>query len=228
MALCGLLTTAEIKALFAEEINAAGGRVSDIFDDGDRLFVRSVLPSVREVRTADQLQAGVALRAGEHDVLVHPYVFRLVCRNGAIMAHAIQTRHVEVHEFTTPQECIEAVREAIQVCCDEEAFTGSFDEIRFAIQTPADMALNMLPMLSRLPTGAATEVFRSVAERFFQEADQSRFGLMNAVTSLARDTADPELRWRLEELGGGVPAGRTPVRSTDPCRLARQVKQFAG
>jgi hypothetical protein len=221
MALCGLLTTAEIKSLFAEEINAVGGRVSDIFDDGDRLFVRSVLPALREVRTADQLQGGVALRASETDVWVHPYVFRLVCRNGAIMAHAIQTRHVEVHEFATPQECIEAVREAIQACCDEEAFTGSVAEIRTAVQTPADIALNMLPMLSRLPTAQASHLFGSIAERFFQEGEQTRFGLMNAVTSLARDTDDPELRWRLEELGGAVPAARHPVRQPDRSAAAR-------
>jgi hypothetical protein len=211
----GLLTTADIKALFIEEIQAAHGRVSDIFDDGVRLFVRSVLPLLREVRTADQVQGGVALRASEHDVWVHPYVFRLVCRNGAIMAHAIQTWHVEVHEFTTPQEGIELIREAIQACCDEEAFTGSVEEIRSAVLTPADMAINMLPMLSRLPAREATQMIRLIADRFVQEGDQSRFGLMNAVTSLARDTADPELRWRLEELGGAVPAGRSPVRQPD-------------
>jgi hypothetical protein len=28
---------------------------------------------------------------------------------------------------------------------------------------------------------------------------------MNAVTSVARDTRDPELRWRLETFGGGIP-----------------------
>jgi len=33
---------------------------------------------------------------------------------------------------------------------------------------------------------------------------------MNAVTSVARDTRDPELRWRLEELGGGIPAMLVP------------------
>jgi hypothetical protein len=35
---------------------------------------------------------------------------------------------------------------------------------------------------------------------------------MNAVTSTARDTRDPEVRWRLEELGAQVPAllDRTP------------------
>jgi hypothetical protein len=34
---------------------------------------------------------------------------------------------------------------------------------------------------------------------------------MNAVTSVARDTADPEVRWPLEEMGGGICAGLTAV-----------------
>ena len=38
---------------------------------------------------------------------------------------------------------------------------------------------------------------------------------MNAVTSLVRDTRDPEVRWRLEELGGGIPALVAPTRKPD-------------
>ncbi len=38
---------------------------------------------------------------------------------------------------------------------------------------------------------------------------------MNAVTSVARDTADPEVRWRLEEMGGGICAGHTPAPKPD-------------
>jgi hypothetical protein len=42
---------------------------------------------------------------------------------------------------------------------------------------------------------------------------------MNAVTSVARDTRDPELRWRLEEFGGGIPAlARDPSPRLDDAR----------
>ncbi len=153
MPLHDLMSTAEIKALFTEEVTAAGGTVSDTFDDGVCLFTRSILPQVREVRTGDGLQGGVALRATEEDVRVHPYVFRLVCRNGAIIAHAMQTLHVECGEFATPEEAAEALRAAIQECAAEEAFATAVSEIQFARQTEADMALTMMPMLSRLPSG---------------------------------------------------------------------------
>ncbi len=43
--------------------------------------------------------------------------------------------------------------------------------------------------------------------RFRSQPDRTRFGLVNAITSLARDTRDPESRWRLEELGGAIAAG---------------------
>jgi hypothetical protein len=210
MPLDELLTTAEIRAVFAEEIAAAGGAVSDTFDDGARLFTRSILPQVREIRKADQLQGGVALRASGQDVWIHPYVFRLVCRNGAIMAHAVQTRHVEGHEFTTPEEAGVGVRLAVQASCAEDAFTVAAEEMRSACDAEADIALNLLPLLSRLPAEVGNDMVRAIMERFVQEVDRSRFALMNAVTSVARDTPDPEIRWHLEELGGGISLGERP------------------
>src|SRR4051794_23479191 len=92
------LTTGEIGDIFAEEIAAAGGSVSETFAEGTCLFARSVLPGTRDVRAGDSVQGGVALRAAEEDIWVHPYIFRQVCRNGAIRAHAIQTRHLACAE----------------------------------------------------------------------------------------------------------------------------------
>ena len=54
-----------------------------------------------------------------------------------------------------------------------------------------------------------------ILDSFFGEGEQSRFGLMNAVTSVARDRSDPEKRWRLEELGGGIAAMIVPVPPVD-------------
>jgi hypothetical protein len=209
------LTTTEINALFAEEINVAGGQVSDTYDDGSLLFVRSILPALREVQTADHVQGGVALRADEQNVWVHPYIFRLVCRNGAIAAHAIQTRHVEASAFDTPEQVLTEVRQAIRACCAEEVFSATANEMRSAREAEADLALNLLPLLSRWRSPERMPVLRSIMERFFQDRDRSRFALMNAVTSVARDTRDPQLRWRLEELGGGIAAGLQPVPQTD-------------
>jgi hypothetical protein len=80
------------------------------------------------------------------------------------------------------------------------------------MEREADLMLLYLPLLSRLPREHFTALFATITRRFTEGGDRSRFGLMNAVTSTARDTRDPEVRWRLEELGAQVPAllDRTP------------------
>src|SRR6266852_1393915 len=116
MRLHNWLTTGQIKAVFKEEISAAGGTISDTFDDDTRLFARSILPHVREVRNNDQVQGGVALRATEEKIWVHPYLFRQVCRNGAIMAQALQTPLVERSEFEIGEEAAREMGAAVQAC----------------------------------------------------------------------------------------------------------------
>jgi hypothetical protein len=215
MSLNQFLSTAELSALFASESRAAGGAVLDTFDDGCRLFTRSTLAGVREIRPGDRFQSGVALRAAEREVWVHPYVFRQVCRNGAIIAHALQTRHIAAEDYEQVEEAVAAVREAVRVCASDEAFASAAEEIHSARGKVADVAINLLPVLSRVRPELGTKLFGMIVERFFDGEDASRFGLMNAVTSVARDTNDPEIRWHLEEMGGGIPVGRPPAPDAD-------------
>jgi hypothetical protein len=216
MALPDWLTTHDLSETFGEQIEGLGGRVSECFDDGGRLFERSVLPSPREVRRGDALLGGVAMFAAEHEVRVHPYVFRQVCSNGAIMAHAVQTQRIEVPEWSPElDEFMDHVRETVRACASPEAFAGDVAEIRSAMDRDADFALTVLPLLDRLPEAARVSMMGLIAGRFFSAEDRSRYGLMNAVTAVARETRDPELKWRLEEIGGRVaamqPVPRRPV-----------------
>jgi hypothetical protein len=210
-----LPSTAQLQELFAREVGATGGTVSDTYNDGRCLFLRAVLPQVREVRPRDQVQGGVALRASGRQIQVHPYLFRQVCRNGAVMAQTLQTRLVnrlEETPFGAPaayevEEVLTEVAEVVQACCAEEVFATNVEEVRSAVDTDADLVLNMLPRLLQMAESLESEVASQILERYLGgEGDRSAFGLMNAVTSLARDTRDPERRWGLEELGGGVPA----------------------
>jgi hypothetical protein len=208
MAFQGTLTTREIGELFSDEVAAAGGSVSDRFDDGRRLFMRAILPAECAVKARDRVQGGVAIRATDEDICVHPYVFRQVCSNGAIIAHAIQTHRLERADFEPDpaDELPAALRAAIEACCASEVFQNAAEAMRSAMHSPVDRALSLLPSLSRLPAPVAAELLASIMQRFHEGRDRSRFGLMNAVTSVARDTRDPELRWELEKIGGRIPA----------------------
>ena len=87
-------STQAIRQLFEVELGRVGGGVTNAFDDGSRLFVRGVLPHWINIRRGDGIQAGVALRAVDNLVLVHPYTLRQVCTNGAIMVHALSLIHI--------------------------------------------------------------------------------------------------------------------------------------
>src|SRR5262245_23209996 len=116
------LSTRDLQSIFAQEIAARCGEVLETFDDGERLFTRSVLPRVREVRSRDQVQGGVALKSAQGSVWVHPYLFRQVCRNGAILAQTTQTRLIEGLDWLAPDVAEAEVREAVGICCLDDAF----------------------------------------------------------------------------------------------------------
>jgi hypothetical protein len=208
MSLSSGLSTSEIATIFAEEISAQGGRVTDTFDDGARLFLRAVLPAEQEIQRRDHVQGGVALRATEEDVWVHPYVFRQICTNGAIIARATQTRHIEHSDFSDAfgeEELAGAIRDAVRDCCSPEAFQNAADAMRSSVHAQIDMALNLATMFSRLPEEIRSRFFTQILDQFLKSSSHSRFDLMNTVTATARNLTDPEARWRLEELGGAIP-----------------------
>jgi hypothetical protein len=206
------LTTARILEIFKEEIADQGGIIPDTSHDGTRLFTRSILPRLELIQPGDQVQGGVALKATEEEVRLHPYVFRLVCRNGAIMARAIQTRHLMELPLLDVQEAEFSIIEAVRACCAPEAFVKSAEQMRSALEVEADLALNLMPLLSRLSSPNRNQFFAEILAQFLKEEDLTLYGLANAVTSVARDIRDPEARWELEELGGGVFARRNPKR----------------
>ena len=210
------LSPSDIAQIFAEEIAAARGEVTDPFVDGTRVFVRGVLPPSIEVAPKDSVRGGVALSATDTDIYVHPYVFRIVCTNGAIMAKATQTRRIERDEFALES----SIRQAIGDCCRPESFIMAADQIRSSREIAADMAI-MMAAFDRTRRGTMwTRFFADILRRYHDAADTSAFGLMNAVTSVARDTREPEARWRLEVLGGTIPAmlhpGKSPRRPARP------------
>jgi hypothetical protein len=196
------LTTDIIQAIFTDEMSQIRGTLKDVFNDGKRLFARSTLPRNRKVAPRDWMQAGVALKATDEEICIHPFIFRHVCTNGAIMTHTLQTRQIDRIHCREPHETISAVREVVRECAAEEIFATSLDQIRSTRETQVDFVLNLMPMLSRLADDDAARLLHEIMKRHMNE-HQSQFGLANAVTSLARDTKDPDLRWRLEEFGGG-------------------------
>ncbi len=220
------LTTAAILQVFGNEVERFGGRVRDTYHDQGRLFVRSLLPNVRKVRPGDKLQAGLALRATDEELWLHPYLFRQVCSNGAIMAHALESLHVECLGAYSLDEGTEMLREAIVRCSAPEVFAQSIRRVRSTAAADAETLLSLMPQLAPLQDSEMRRYLDQILARYIEGSDRNRFGLMNAVTSVARDTRDPDARWRLEELGGGIGARLRPRRPAPAPERAHCEPQF--
>jgi hypothetical protein len=205
----------EILETFEQEVRDLGGTVPDVYAEGDLLYARAVLPGTAEPRPGDRIHGGVAVRTHDTEILVQPYTYRVVCTNGAIAAFATGSRVVERVEVAAPTTAINAVldelRAAIRAAADPAALEAAVGAMRAAAQREADVMLQLIPLLPHMPPGMRASLVRTIVRRFEAERDGSVLGLVNAVTSVARDTSDPETRWRLEELGGGMLA-RLPER----------------
>lgn len=212
------LAPSKLLEVFANEITAIGGQVTDAFQDDHRLFARSVLPKKADVGPGDAIQGGVAIKGDDREISIHPYTFRLVCQNGAIMARAVQSLRIERDEldFADP---IETVREAIHACSSREAFKATTAAMRAARDFDIDLALALTSLRTAIPDARRDGILDAIFHQFSKTRDRSRFGLMNAVTATARHARDPDRRWRLEELGGEL-AFLDPVPSLSPMAIA--------
>ena len=201
------LTLEDIHAVFADEIERLGGQVADFFQDGSWLILRAILPEIREVGPHDRIQAGVALKASAPEIVVSPYIFRVICTNGAILAHILGHQPVSQSDWLTTVGFETSLRTVIQRCCAADIFAGATEQMRIARQSEADLAMTLIPHLSKMPPERARRFLADILNKWSIEKDRSQFGLMNTITALARATADPHERWALEELGGrvGVP-----------------------
>ena len=208
------MTLTGTTSVFADEVAALNGSVTDRFDDGRRVYLRAVLKRCDEVRSGDRVQAGVALRCVQRDVLIHPYVFRLLCRNGIIVR---QVEDVQCLAGLIGAPTIAAsviLRDTVRACCAPEAFDLAARQMRAAVHVRADRLRATLDFFARFTWREGGRTFDRIRQRFNREGDDSAFGLMNAVTSVARDTDDPRLKWDLEEFGGAIAARCLPKPPT--------------
>ena len=198
----------EILDAFEHEVRELGGTVRDVYAEGDLLFARAILPDEMDVRPGDRVHGGVAVRTHDTEIVVHPYTYRVVCTNGAISASSSGSRVVQRVELAAPTVVINGVlddlREAIHASGNSPALRQTVSAMRSASDHDADLLFQVMTALPHMPPGVRASVLRTIVRRFEAEGDRSTFGLVNAVTSVARDTTDPELRWRLEEVGGGM------------------------
>jgi hypothetical protein len=194
-----VLSLDRVAEITNEETLAAGGAIRDRIQDASRMFLRTRLRHREAARLDDEIEGGVALKMIRSQVWVRPYTFRLVCENGAILPAVDEADCIDLTLLPGDvQE--ESLRESIRDAGKEAPFRNFMRGIH-DMQDPMVMTL-MLRYLSQF----APDLVLDILSRTREEGDLTAYGIFNGITSLARDSSDPVERWRIEEIGGGIPA----------------------
>ncbi len=204
MTIVETLTPKTIAELFESEVAARSGRVVDLFQDQNRLFARAVLHGTQEVRKRDDVEGGVAVCLLSQVVSVRTYIYRLVCANGAVMPRVDEAEEIDLRIGERKQH-EKRLKEAIAASASADVCESAIDGIRQTVGMRRNIAFAMVQMFVTHGLSDDHKTVLDLYERLSAEGSDG-FSLMNAFTSLARDTRDPERRWRLEEAGGSVPA----------------------
>lgn len=223
-------TNAELQALFLEATRACGEATIDVLDNGQHLFARAVYERSGQVRPGDKVRSGVAMRTLGDDVVVHPFVLREICINGAVRAHAMSTRCIARQRIDATTQSVHSysldvlrdeLTAAVQGCASPASFDEGIEEMRAALQADAEQALdtlNFLRLIGSLGSSPAAQfVYRSISRLMRQLSraggrDRTAFAFGNALTAAGRDAPLPAARWALEEYGAAVfGASRSPA-----------------
>ena len=201
-----------IATIFEEECTALGASSVDSIQDETQLFARAVCGPCELVCVGDEVRAGVALRVDGPNVFVHPYTLRQVCVNGFIAPLVVSTSRLE--RIATEETVAAAtftggfttdLRHAIRTCAGQDLVAKAARDMAdlSGLEEAATISMLMHLMHAR---GVPHETLLLVLKHHATSGDQSAFGLVNAVTAVARETRHAPLRWDLECIGGELVA----------------------
>jgi hypothetical protein len=206
------LKSYHMKALidhFEQAIQVRGGTLIDEARRQRKGFLCAILPFESYLQAGDLLTAGAALKIREDSVSLYTYLLRQVCTNGMVQPMLQQEHRFEEGQLSDFQIELQLGLDALyQHGLSEQVdyFKGSLQknlddrELRRAIST-ASIILKRTHLREDLTHRIREERGRTVNRGRVGE-EPRRFDLINGLTALARDTADPMQRWQLMEFAG--------------------------
>tara|TARA_Y100001934_G_C12362797_1_gene781692 strand:- start:2471 stop:3208 length:738 start_codon:yes stop_codon:yes gene_type:complete len=213
------INVTHILNVFFDEISDQSGKMLENFRHNDRAFARALLANQTEVKAKDTLQAGVALKATPRSLEIHPFVFRQVCRNGIILGKSTQSHKLgqvgdscqlsvggKAGEVISSSEIEAWFRDAVQACCQTEAFNDATQKFHNSLHIPlpnqAGVGNALLVSLNYKNSAYAKKWHKKIMREYLNHDDPTLFRLVNAVTAVARDLHDPHRKWKLECFAG--------------------------
>ena len=190
-----------------------------------RLYLKVVNKKLKaEVAVGDVVQAGFVIsnsEVGLGSVRVEPLVFRLVCKNGLICKDFSQKKYHVGKQINSDDDSAYELYSDETLAQDDKAFfmkvqdivRSAIDESRFALIVNKLRESTLIP-LEHEPVKAVelladnfqlTENERGdILHQLFIAADNSRYGLINAVTAASKIAKSYDRATELERIGGEI------------------------
>ena len=174
-----------------------------------------------EVAVGDVVQAGLVIsnsEVGLGSLKVEPLIFRLVCKNGLIVKDYAQKRYHVGKQIDNDDSAYEIfsdetlaqddraffmkVQDTVRVAIDEVKFNLSVEKLRATMNesTGPDPVKTVEVLADRYVLNQSER--GSILRHFIIGADNSKYGLINAVTRASQDLEDYTRATELERLGG--------------------------
>ena len=177
-----------------------------------------------EVKVGDVVQAGFVVsnsEVGLGSLRVEPLVFRLICKNGLIckdmaqkkyhVGRQVNTSYDSAYELYSEETLAQddktfflKVQDIVRSAVDEARFMLTVDKMRKATQIPFKhapvKAVELLADKFQLTENERGDILRQL----FMGADNSRYGLVNAVTAASKIAKSYERATDLERIGGEI------------------------
>lgn len=167
-----------------------------------------------EIREGDIIHGGLIIRnseVGASSFRVEPFLLRKICSNGLIGKHSLKRIHLgrqtaeegEI-EWSDETKRLEdkafwaKVRDIIRNTFDRKIFLSWIKKMKEAVEIEIEKPKEAIDNVVKY--AGLTEEQKNILLMHFTE--KTKYGLVNAVASLARDTKDVDERIRLEEIGG--------------------------
>lgn len=201
-----------------------------------------------EVGENDIVQAGMVIsnsEVGLGSLKIEPLVYRLVCKNGLIVKDYTQKKYHVGKQVDSEESAYEIYRDETLAADDKAFFMKVQDTVRCAVdETKFLLSVNKLIAIKSEHTGdnpiKTVELLAdkyilnqnergSILRHFIMGGDDSRFGLVNAVTRASQDIEDYNRATELERLGGellSLPIKSEIILSDKNSEISKPIKNI--
>ncbi len=182
---------------------------------GTMLYLKAIDRTLTaEITRGDIIYGGLIIRnseVGASAFRVETFILRKICSNGLIGEHSLKKVHLghqtlEIGEIDWSDETRELedkalwakARDIIRLTFDNNIFSSWVKKMRESTEITIEKPTKAVNNVARL--ASLSEEQRDDLLAYFSE--HTKYGLVNAVTSLARETKNADEQIRLEGFGG--------------------------